>query len=253
MGIITPARNRELAAEVHRLYTIVFKKCSITRRNVRGHSEHNWNDYVNRLANHGRGRSRDVSPQGEVWKDPTTNTQKPPPVAMTAIPGATFTQQNGTSCPTLCPWYHEHTPRHRHHTAFIQHPFAPTASTLYTASTLHTSPFTLPHQPSDSSSVTPATERSTDSSETTWASVNWRCALNGRCAWQVCRGGVNVRCAWEVCMGGVNRASMNGRCGLSPSPSKKMKVFPHTHGRNAEHTPRLGVALLSLGGRPFHD
>ena len=40
MRKITPARNQELAAEVHRLYTIFSKKRPITWRHVRGHSDH---------------------------------------------------------------------------------------------------------------------------------------------------------------------------------------------------------------------
>ena len=39
MGTITPAHNRELAAEVHRLYTILSKKSPITWKHERGHSD----------------------------------------------------------------------------------------------------------------------------------------------------------------------------------------------------------------------
>ena len=40
MVTITPARNREHAAEVHCLYTILSTKRPITWRHVRGHSDH---------------------------------------------------------------------------------------------------------------------------------------------------------------------------------------------------------------------
>ena len=40
MGTVTPARNRELAAKVHRLYNILSKKRPITWRHMRGHSDH---------------------------------------------------------------------------------------------------------------------------------------------------------------------------------------------------------------------
>ena len=66
MGTITPARNRELASEVHRLYTILSKKSPITWRHVRGHSDQKWNDYVADLADLGRRGFIDVSAQGEV-------------------------------------------------------------------------------------------------------------------------------------------------------------------------------------------
>ena len=46
MGAVTPSRNQELAAKVHRLYTILSKKRPITWRRMRGHSDHKWNDYV---------------------------------------------------------------------------------------------------------------------------------------------------------------------------------------------------------------
>ena len=39
MGTITPPLNRKLAAEVHRLYTILSRKRPMTWRHVRGHSD----------------------------------------------------------------------------------------------------------------------------------------------------------------------------------------------------------------------
>ena len=50
MDTVTPARNRELAAEVHRLYTILSEKRPISWRHVRGPSDHKWNDYIDNLA-----------------------------------------------------------------------------------------------------------------------------------------------------------------------------------------------------------
>ncbi len=65
MGTITPARsNIELATEVNRLCTILITKRHITWRHIRGHSDHKWNDYMDRLADTGRGGFGDVSAQG---------------------------------------------------------------------------------------------------------------------------------------------------------------------------------------------
>ena len=82
MCTITLARNRELAAEVHRLYTILSKKCPIMWQYMRGHSDYKWNECVDNLADLGRRGFTNISAQGGLWEDQTTKTQKPPPAAI---------------------------------------------------------------------------------------------------------------------------------------------------------------------------
>ena len=78
-GIFRANSNKQLARTVQHYYRLVSAQRTVYFSHVKGHSDHKWNDYADKLANRGRTSSsrnkwekqeriREANRQMEVWR-----------------------------------------------------------------------------------------------------------------------------------------------------------------------------------------